>query len=134
MSKDRKGIVHVSTTCMGWDPETGENKVFDTPAAREAEGWLDHHPSDEEKGGAGKAPGATRDQDDPADAPLTREELITALKEGGVNFKETATDAQLDSALRGALRKALTARKVEFTGKDSTRALLAKLKASLAAT
>lgn len=129
----KKGIVHVSTACMGWNPKDGAKRVFASPEEREKEGWLDHHPLDEAKGG-GAAKRAPRRDDKSEDPPLSRDELITALKEGGVNFRESATDQQLDGALRGALRKALGQRNVEFDAKDSTRALLAKLKASLATT
>lgn len=113
------------TRTMGWNPETGENAVFDSPEEREEAGWLDHHPNDDAKGG----PGAKADEPD-RDPPMEREEVITALKEGGVNFNEAASTKQLDNALKGALRKALTAakRESEFDKSTSTRALLALVK------
>lgn len=121
MKGDIKGIKHVSTKCFGWDPKTGQKKVFDTPEEREVAGWLDHHPADEAKNG----PAAVEKEDQ--DPPLDRAELIDALKKGGVKFSADATDKQLDNALKGALRKYLGEKKIEFAKTDSTRALLAKV-------
>lgn len=121
----RKPFVHPSNRCKGWNPETGESQVFDSPEEREEAGWLDHHPNDEEKGG----PSAKADAPD-KDPPMERSEVIAALKEGGVRFNESANTKQLDNALKAALRKALTAagRASEFDKNTSTRDLLALVK------
>lgn len=124
MKGDIRGIKHVSTRCMGWDPKTGEKKVFDTPEERDVAGWLDHHPKDEAKNATDQKP--TNEDKDP---PLSRAELLDALKKGGVKHNADATDKQLDNALKGALRKYLADKKVEFTKEDSTRTLLAKVSA-----
>lgn len=107
---------------MAWNPATGEAGVYDKDAV--PEGFLDHHPNDPEKG---TAPAAAAD-DVSKDPPLDRAELLDALKEGGVEHNPNATDRQLDAALKGALRKVLTARKIEYTKNDSTRQLLALVK------
>lgn len=118
------------TRCLGWNPKTGEKQIFASPEEREKEGWLDHHPNDTEKGGPGKEKVERhRPNDDP---PLTREEVIAALKEGKVEFNEKATDKQLDNALKGALIRALKGRNVDVDPKLPTRKLLAQLKAELA--
>lgn len=110
-----------ATKTMGWDPRTGESQIFDSPEARDEAGWLDHHPSDEEKGGAG----AVAQDDVDQDPPLSRNEVIAALNEGKVQFNARATDKQLNSALDRALRKTLSTRNIDYTNKDSTRKLLA---------
>lgn len=122
---DRKPYVHTSTRTMGWDPKTGASEVFASPEERDKAGFIDHHPDDEAKGGVN----ASVDEPD-KDPPMEREEVIAALKEGGVKFNEQASDKQLDNALKGALRKALTAakREGEFTKDTSTRDLLALVK------
>lgn len=118
--KEEKANIAENNT-MRWSVETGESKVF-KKGEEIPDGWLDHHPNDEEKGGAGPKRDAPE-----KDPPLERDEVIAALKEGGVNFNEQATTRQLDNALKGALRKALTAakREDEFDKDTSTRALLA---------
>lgn len=102
----------------GWNPKTGEQELFATDEARVTAGFIDHHPSDEAKGGVGEVGQADRDP------PLGRDEVIVALTEGGVNFNPNATDHQLDNALKGALRKALGTAGIEFAKTDSTRRLL----------
>src|SRR5690606_29144567 len=109
--------------CAGWNPETGERAIFDSPEDRAAKGWLDHHPLDEDKGGAGEK----REAPDKV-PPLSREELLQALKEGGVQHKDDATEKQLNSALRGALIKALATAKIEHDPKAPTRELLEKVR------
>jgi hypothetical protein len=115
--------MHTSTACYGWDPETGEQKVFDSPEAREAEGWLDHHPLDEDKGGAGPGGGADDESDD-----LTRDEIVAALKEGGIKHNARAATLTLLSTLDSSLRVALKAKGIAFEDATPTRDLLALIK------
>lgn len=76
---------------MMWHPKTGERGVFadaDTVPA----GWLDHHPD-----------AAQPVAEEVSDDCLSREEIVTALQEGGVEFSKNARTASLDKQLRTAL-------------------------------
>lgn len=114
--------MHTSNVCWGWNPENGESKVFDSPEAREAEGWLDHHPLDEDKGGVGSVNAPE------AEDSLSRDEIVAALTEGGIAFNKKAATKTLAETLDSSLRAALKARNVEFEEKASTRDLLALIK------
>lgn len=71
---------------MRWSP-TGEARVF-TSAAEVPEGWTDYHPDS-----------ATEAAPAPADKtsalPLTREQIIAALKERGADAKPNASTKSL---------------------------------------
>lgn len=111
---------------MRWDPVTGENQTF-TDDESAPEGWLDHHPLDPAHK-AGPTPAPEPEPVVPVaapDAPLTKKELVAALTEGGIVFDKGAEAADLDAVLRDALTAALTAAKVDFELKASTRELLA---------
>lgn len=128
---------------MRWDPATGESDVFQTEGDV-PDGWLDHHPSDEAKGGAGlKAPvvqhaasggrrrggkAATKDVDDLGSADdtlMTREEIVAALDEGKVRYNKEASDEDLLAQLVAALKGVLSKQGKPFAGDASPRALLA---------
>lgn len=102
-----------------WDPDTGAHHVFrdsETPPAH----FLPHHPEDTAKLG-----------DKPSDAdtakPLTKDELVTALTDGGIAFKATEKVEELTTKLVSALKTALTDRQIEFTEDEHPRSLLAKV-------
>lgn len=93
---------------MRWDPNTGEAQVFQS-AAEVPEGFLDYHPSNPpEVVKVATEAGAT-------DAlPMTREEIIKELTDGGIPFKAKAKDAVLYAALLDALKAHLLASEIEF--------------------
>lgn len=101
---------------MLWNQKTGESRVFeraeDVPA-----GYLDHYPTDAEKA---EAP----EPASPNALPMTREEIIAALKQGGIKFKGNASAAVLYAQLTDAVHFALTEAKVEFNPESPTPDLL----------
>lgn len=103
---------------MAWHPETGENKVFNHPSEVPAE-WLDTHPSNKPKE-VEKAPAAKPE-------PMTRDEIVAALSDGGVEFDDKSKTKVLAEILRKSVIAALTSAEVEFDADASTKDLLAKL-------
>lgn len=85
-----------------YDPETGEGRVF-TDAADVPKGWLDHVP---------------------ARKPITREEIIAALTDGGIKFDAKAKTEALLELLVKSVHATLDESKTEFDPKADVRDLL----------
>lgn len=108
-------------TKLLWNASTGEAQVFDDEA--QPEGFIDHHPNDPDKGTPAKAPkkndppshqGGNSGDNDPdkakhAQLSMTKDQMISALKAGNIEFDPKAKAAELDELLHSKLREALTA-------------------------
>lgn len=134
---------------MRWNPANGDESDVFQSEDEVPEGWLDHHPDDTAKGGAGqkaavehrqpsggrrRGTAPVKDAVDPDlgtgdDTPMTREEVVTALQEGKVRFNKEASDEDLTAQLVAALQGVLTKRNVAFDPAASPRALLALVRA-----
>lgn len=122
----------------GWNPETGEQEVFDTPEAREVKGFLDYHPADEAKAPAKPKPEprakAPKHADDGVEKVkvLTRAEIETAFTEGGIEFDKSARVDVLDAQLNTTLRSVYTAKGWEMPADDfPTRTMLDRVRAGV---
>lgn len=114
---------------LRWHPETGESQEFgpDDPVP---EGWLPHHPLDDAKVAAAaalepKPEEAPKGKDVDPNAPLTKREVVEALKSGGLTFKADAKLPELTDQLVVALKAALDAGAVPYAPDANPRALLA---------
>lgn len=107
-----------------WHPATGEvmlvEKEEDMP-----EGYLNYHPHPSD-GTALTAPAA---QPKPAaDAlPLSREDIVKNLRDGGVEFKGNASTASLYTLLGESLKLALIAADIEHDASETNAATLLAL-------
>ena len=108
-----------------YDPKSGEGRIFTDPADV-PRGWVDRVPDklDEPETPKSKADKAV---DDSADTTMTRNEIMTALKGGGVAFKATAKTSELHDLLKGKVMEVLAQRNVEFDANADVRDLLTKL-------
>lgn len=109
-----------------WDAETGESKVFaragDVPA-----GWLNHHPDDKDPAKQPPAPIAEK----PPVLPMTRKEVVQALKDGGIEFAANAPHAALYDLLLIGVKSALTEAQITFDPESTdAKALLGLFPAS----
>lgn len=116
---------HADFPSWRWDPETKEGRVFDR-AEDVPEGWLSRHPDHQ-------ADDTTTALTKPADPDkLTREEIVKALNDGGIEFKKNMGTAALEKLLResvGAFVIGVEGSTLSQTEVDdmSTKALLALL-------
>lgn len=97
---------------MAWHPETGENRIFNYPSEVPAD-WLDTHPNNVVK--------------PKADPDMTKDEIMAALTEGGVQFDPKAKTKVLAATLRSAVEKALVSAEIDFGPDQPTKELLALL-------
>jgi hypothetical protein len=102
---------------MRWHPVTGEMQIFQVEEDM-PEGWLDYHP---ENPPVREIPEA---KEKPAELCMTREEIATALAEGGVSFKKNASVQKLYDLLMANLKSALTEQGVVFTDDADAKALM----------
>jgi hypothetical protein len=91
---------------MRWHPTTGENQVFQS-AEDVPEGYLDYHPSNPPEG-------AEPVKAAPDALPMSREEIVKELSEGGIAFKANAKTEKLYGVLVEAVKAHLTASEIEF--------------------
>lgn len=85
-----------------YNPMTAEMIVAKS-ATDVPQGWIDHYPTEDERDAANKP--------DPDKAsPLSRDQLIAALKEGGISFKANASTKDLEGLLAESLRAVLVKR------------------------
>lgn len=108
---------HPDYPAMKWHPETGVAAVFHTPHDV-PEGYLDQHPSSLEKTPAVKpsTPGAL---------PMTKAEIVAALKAGAIEYPATAGAKALYDLLDKTLREHLTANNIPIPENANVPALLA---------
>jgi hypothetical protein len=111
-----------------YDPKTGEGRIFDD-ADDVPKGWVDRVPEE-----GGEEPEVkTKAKSEPKDKPvadasvMTRAEIMTALKGGGVDFAVTAKTEVLHDLLKAKVTEVLTQRSIAFDADASVRDLLAKL-------
>lgn len=106
---------------MLWNRETGENKIFNA-AGDVPEGWLNHHPKD---------PDPTKSDPKLATILMSRQEVVDALKNGGIPFAKNAPHAQLYDLLLIGVKDALTESKIAFdSASTDAKALLGLFPAS----
>lgn len=114
----------------GWryNPKTGEGRQFDS-ADDVPNGWVDRVPEDGDDEPAPKAKPAKADKPaTPADdGAMSRQEMIAALKGGGVEFKATMKNEELHDLLKGKVMEVLAQRNIPFDADANVRDLLAKL-------
>lgn len=108
---------HPGYPAMKWHPETGEATVYNSPH-EVPEGHLDQHPASLEKTPALK-PSA------PSALPMTKAEIVTALKAGNIEYPATAGAKALYDLLDKTLREHLTANNVTIPDNANVPALLA---------
>lgn len=103
---------------MKWHPETGEMRVY-AKAEHVPEGWLDTHPANlaHVQALAAAAP-------KPVKLSLTRQEILAALHEGGIEHNIKAKTQDLHERLRERCVAHLTDAGVEFDAAADTKALL----------
>ena len=89
-------------------------------------GWVDRVPDKLAEPETAKTK-ADKAVDDSADTAMTRDEIMTALKGGGVAFKATAKTSELHDLLKGKVMEVLAQRNVEFDANADVRDLLTKL-------
>lgn len=104
---------------MKWHPETGVPEVFHT-AQDVPDGYLDCHPNSLEAKKASQAAAGNTNQ-----LPMTKAEIVEALKAGNIEFKPNQGAKALYDILEAALREHLTANKVEIPEGANVPALLA---------
>ena len=96
-----------------WPPAGGEPIVAksagDVPA-----GYLPYNPADPERAAAAKAAEA----DKPA-LPMSKSEVVTALKEGGIPHDKKASHESLYELLSNGVKSALTEAGVEFDATET---------------
>ncbi len=124
-----------------WHPETGEHKDYNS-LSEVPKGHLDHHPNDEAHAAAEAAAPAKSDAPakpsrtkrlqsapKPAADPnaMSRDDVVAALTEGGVEFDNEASDADLQKLLDDKVRAVLTEQGVEFDPNANTKTLLGLL-------
>lgn len=94
---------------MRWHPVTGANQVFQS-AEEVPEGYLDYHPSNPPEG----AKEAETVKETATALPMSREEIVKELSDGGIAFKANAKTEKLYSLLVEAVKTHLTASEIEF--------------------
>ncbi len=101
-----------------WNPETGESQIFN--AAHEVPGgWLDQHPSS-----TSAAEKETAKADATGALPMTKAEIVEALKAGNIPFKAQSGAKALYDLLDTALRAHLAAEKITVPDGANVPALL----------
>lgn len=109
-----------------YNPETKEGQIFES-ADDVPEGWVDRLDGEPKVvGSKAKAPKAQKTEPTD-DTSMTRAEMIEALKNGGVEFKVTAKNAELHDLLKGKVMEVLTQRQIAFDADAPVRDLLEKL-------
>ncbi len=122
---------------MRWNPKTGENQVFADDSAVPA-GWVSHHPNSTpaaEKPAetpaapsrATRAPRSLRTPRDEAPADMTRDEVVKALFDGGVQFDPDDDFPALYALLTEKVKAVLTEQGTKFDQAASTKTLLGLL-------
>lgn len=87
-----------------YSPATCEMKVANN-ITEIPEGWIDHYPTEAEQGKAVSQP-------EDAPSPLSRDQLIAALKEGSIQYNNRGNIKELESTLNNALRVTLANKNV----------------------
>ncbi len=98
-----------------WHIKTGEAKEFGDDEIAPPE-YIDFHPQD---------PARTPPEDQTR--PLTRAEVVAALKAGGITYDNNVGVAALTEQLTVEVKRVLTEQGIEFTDLDPLRLLLSKV-------
>lgn len=111
-----------------YNPKTRQGQIFDN-ADDVPTGWVRRLPEEGEDEPvttkakpAAKQAAATGERE-----PMTRQELMTALKGGGVTFKANAKNEELHDLLKGKVMEVLAQRDIAFDADADVRDLLAKV-------
>lgn len=112
--KDRKWPAYY------WDQDSKPHRCEGPEDVQE--GWLDYSPAN-----AAEAPAPNINEAKPA--PMTRDEIIAALNDGGIDFKKNAGTSALYSQLTERVKAHLTESGIAFNPAADTRTLLGLLKA-----
>lgn len=111
-----------------YDPKTGEGRVFDNEDDV-PKGWVDRVPEEGDEPAkvakAAKEPVAGKAPKPEEPKPMTRQELMAALKGGGVTFSATAKNEDLHDLLKGKVMEVLAQRQIAFNADADVRDLLA---------
>lgn len=93
---------------LKWDPETGECREF-TKAGDVPAGWLNTHPNNLPKA----------EKVEPAPLPLSRKEVLKALKDGGIEFAASADHRSLYDLLLQSVKASLTEAGIAFDAEST---------------
>jgi ABC-type nitrate/sulfonate/bicarbonate transport system substrate-binding protein len=122
-----------------WHRHTGEAQNF-ADHIDAGDDWITHHPHDTARMAAKKPPKPRetdlREHDDERkgeerkgeEPPLTRAEIMAALREGGITYDARTTTVTLTETLDKALREVLAARGATASPAATTRELLAAVR------
>lgn len=113
----------MSTNVRRWSP-TGESQVF-VKASDVPPGWTDFHPGDTAVTAAAKVVQAAAG----GKLTMSRDEIVAALVEGGIAFKQNGGTKALHDLLRASLVTALTEAGKVFAENADTKDLYALLTA-----
>lgn len=113
MSKDPNFPAHK------FHPVTGELKVCNS-AADVPEGWIDTHPNNLPK----VDPAAADPAANKAGLEMSREEIMGALDEGGIEYSKNAPTTTLYKKLTEAVKKTLLERGIAYDESFNTKQLL----------
>lgn len=110
---------------MKWHPETGEAKVFHK-AEDVPDGYLDTHPSNLANVAAANQE-ASKKLNKAKTLPLSKDEIIAALVEGGIGYPKQASAKALYDLLTEKVKAALTEAGTSFDPEADTKTLLGLL-------
>lgn len=113
---------HQSFPAWFYDPETQTGQVFNN-ADEVPEGWVDRLDGEPTVVGSEAKPAKA----EKADKGMARQDIITALKNGNVEFKATMKTEELHDLLKGKVMEVLAQRNIAFDADADVRDLLAKL-------